>query len=320
MNRLNSRGFTIIELLIATVIFSVVLLTLSAAVVQVGRIYIKGITSANTQETARLIIDDISQSLQMSPGSISSINPVGADPNKSQGYCLDTKRYSFILGKQLESGRHGLVTDVIAGGCSSQPAQDLTAGLVTGSKELLSRHMRIANFDVSPVGDTQQKSIADSSFYEFTYNNLKPGTYPWEVSGTDGTNESGTITVQQDPCTPASPPPSSNVTVTSPGCVPTGMSNGVVKIKVTNNSGMGAADYKATLVGSAGSYQVTVRVVYGDDDLLCSPMTAGSNCDDNSQLDPTQISKATDLRCKNIRSGLQFCATSELSTIVKRRV
>ena len=52
---------------------------------------------------------------------------------------------------------------------------------------------------------------------------------------------------------------------------------------------------------SDGLYRVTVRVVYGDNDLLNNP-------------------GATDASCRVSISGSQFCAQSELSTIVKKRI
>ena len=64
-------------------------------------------------------------------------------------------------------------------------------------------------------------------------------------------------------------------------------------------------------------YTVSVRVVYGDRDLLCSPSVAGDCASDT----PTSVANlsADDLSCKP-QAGSQFCAVSELTTTVKQRV
>lgn len=62
-------------------------------------------------------------------------------------------------------------------------------------------------------------------------------------------------------------------------------------------------------------YQITIRVVYGDDDLLCSP--SANDC--SSTAVSTNLGN-NDLSCKNYSAGTQFCAVSELSTVVQKRV
>jgi hypothetical protein len=63
-----------------------------------------------------------------------------------------------------------------------------------------------------------------------------------------------------------------------------------------------------------GMYKITIRVVYGDDDLLCSP--AADDC--NSNTTSSNLT-SNDLTCK-LKAGSQFCSVSELSTTVRRRV
>ena len=59
-----------------------------------------------------------------------------------------------------------------------------------------------------------------------------------------------------------------------------------------------------TGTGINNSWQIHVRIIYGDDELLTSPVTAGNL--------PTELCKST--------SGQQFCAVSDLSTIVQQRL
>src|SRR5437667_5654433 len=92
----RTSGFTIIELMIATVIFSVVLLLITAGIMQVARVYYKGVTEANTQSTARSIVDTISQAIQFDGGNITTV--AGVSPAYQ---CVNNQQFAFWKGKQL---------------------------------------------------------------------------------------------------------------------------------------------------------------------------------------------------------------------------
>lgn len=201
-NNRYQKGFTIIELLIATLVFSSVLLLITFGIIQITRTYYKGVTSTKTQQTARAVIDEISQSIQFAGGTVTP-SPAPA-PSSSQVFCLNTKRYSYILGRKLTDGsNHVLVADTPP--CtSSSTAQDMnSASLTPDSRELLAPNMRLSKLDV----------------------------------------------IEVDP----------------------------------------------------NLWQITVKVVYGEDDLLNDPAQPNANC-------------------KNISVGGQFCAVSELSTVVQKRL
>ena len=63
--RINKQnGFTIVELLIASAVFSFVILGASVAIIQISRLYYKGIIVSNTQTSAKAILDSITQAIQ----------------------------------------------------------------------------------------------------------------------------------------------------------------------------------------------------------------------------------------------------------------
>lgn len=244
----GSAGFTIIELLIATLIFSLVLLLVTAGVMQFTRQYYKGVISSNTQNTARAIIDDVTRSIQFTTGSLYVLTSTTLIPNTDPaapalGYCIgETKRYSFALNAQVTEGtasnglhqsNHALVTDGISGCSTATPALDVrnpdiltnpdiqTGRALLNARELVGERMRLSKFTIEPV--------------------------------------------------PSMP----------------------------------------------GTYTITVRVVYGDDDLLCTPSVPDSCVNRNATPDP--LSAADALICKST-IGSQFCAVSELTTTVKKRV
>lgn len=224
MTKNNQRGFTIIELLIATVIFTIVLLMITGTIVQIGRLYYKGLTRSRTQELSRTISDNISRAIQYTPGVIKDVTNNGGTPSK--GVCIGLKRYSFQLNTKVTKDTdkpRSLTTDNVGNICSESDVS-----VSSTRNELLGDRMRINTLDVKRVG-------------------------------------------------------------------------------------------------AAGStaYTVTTRIIYGDDDLLCFESgngETGAACDNNILLTTGDLTSGVKLRCKDIQSGSEFCAVSELSTIVERRI
>lgn len=218
METKRSAGFTIMELMIATVVFSVVLLLVTAGILQISRVYYKGITESTTQNTARNIIDTISQGIQFSGSEVELTT--GTDPGKDYSFCIGNKQYTYRLGSQVmnnpsssDQSWHALVERRINGSCSGATTQSLNQQTVTG-RDLVGQRMRLAKLSVE---------------------NLE-----------------------------------------------------------------------------ANRYRVTVRVVYGDADLLRSP---------SNPSDPVETAAMRpDAVCQSVSAGTQFCASSELSTVVVKRV
>ncbi len=152
---LKNRGFTVVELLVALAVFSVVLLVVTVGIMQVSRLYYEGVTEASTQATARNIIDNISQALQFDGGTPTSTPPVIV-PGTSYAFCVNNQQYSYRPGYQLVDNApgahqtsHALVVQTLSG-CAAAPAQNLSAGGVTG-RELLSPNMRLAELTVTKL-------------------------------------------------------------------------------------------------------------------------------------------------------------------------
>lgn len=237
--RRNNKGFTIVELMIASSVFAVVLILCTIAMLQIGRTYYKGITATRTQETAREIIDDVARAIQYGSGNPASLPSPGGD---NQGYCAGGKRYSYALGWQVVEGtpdagenqsRHGLVIDELS--CETETAQSVAPsppadpingpGVGENPRELLNTRMRLAVFRICFPGAS-------------------------------------------DPDCPDAPEADSDL------------------------------------------YQITVRVVSGDNDLLEDRLDENGNPGTDGILDS----------CRAERAGGQFCAASELSTVVQKRV
>ena len=153
--KLNQSGFTIMELMIATIIFGVVLIAITVAIMQFTRVYYKGITESNVQDTTRTIVDQIAQGIQFNGGTISATN-AAPTAGSSYAFCVGNTQYSYTTGTQLEDAPsatqtyHALVSRVLAGCTASSPAQNVRSATVSG-REMLGPHMRIARLQVTNV-------------------------------------------------------------------------------------------------------------------------------------------------------------------------
>jgi prepilin-type N-terminal cleavage/methylation domain-containing protein len=154
-NQQGQKGFTIVELMMATLVFSMILLLVTLGVLQVNRVYYKGVTEANTQAVARTVMDTVSQAIQFNGGNVTPI-PTAASPTAGTKYyvCVNNQQFIYWPGYQLVSGTPGthqtnqaLIQRTIAGSCTAP------TGTITG-RELLSPNMRLSNLQVSQIGTT----------------------------------------------------------------------------------------------------------------------------------------------------------------------
>lgn len=161
MKTANQKGFTIIELMIASALFAVILLVVSIGLLQIGRVYYKGVTSAYTQEVTRNIIEDISEAIQLSGEDVT--NPIASN-GAVRGFCVGPRRYSYQRGQLKDAPaagqvRHAVVVDILdecagpgPGVSTPTVAQNINGGLTPNSRELMGEHMRLVNLAVNNLG------------------------------------------------------------------------------------------------------------------------------------------------------------------------
>lgn len=103
----NQKGFTIIELMIATAVLSTMLILVTGVMVNIGNLYYKGINQARVQDNTRGIADEVSQYIRLSDQP-----PVGpySGANGTQLYCVGAIRYAFVLGVQIGTVAPGTST------------------------------------------------------------------------------------------------------------------------------------------------------------------------------------------------------------------
>lgn len=168
--RNNHRGFTIIELIIASTIFAIILLVVAAGITAIGRLYFKNETSARVQESARATIDDVAKTVQFGNPSIKKIGDPGA-PNpieinaqnetSPKTICIGETRYTYVLNRKVGNDpadtKHALWVDKLPNSsCSKKanldapnPSEGTDADTTSSGKELLGEGMRLLDFDVT---------------------------------------------------------------------------------------------------------------------------------------------------------------------------
>jgi len=152
----QQQGFTILELLVSTAVFATVLLLCSMAIIQVGRMYYKGIIANRTQNAARSVVEDASQAVQF--GSMSGSNFYRSGPPTTysgitvKSYCVGEVRYSYApntVALGTSSGRipHVLWKDKpgVNAVCTPLNLTIANPGGVSG-QEMLGDAMRVVQF------------------------------------------------------------------------------------------------------------------------------------------------------------------------------
>lgn len=137
----KNSGFTVVELMIATTVFAVVLLVFLSALLRISQLFYKGVNLSNTQETARNINQTVSNDIQYYHDQPD--HPISAFTY----YCIGNHRYSYNLFQQYTpgGGSYGLLEEDLPG-CPDPSATPLNTS--TG-KELLSPGMQLNKFNIN---------------------------------------------------------------------------------------------------------------------------------------------------------------------------
>lgn len=147
----QQRGFTIVELLIATTVVSVILLLVSVMLLNIGNLFNKGMYQSRVQQNTRTISAEIADKLKLST-TVPKRPAAAADGTTV--ICIGDTSYTFVIGKQLGSGagqsKHVLWRDSVTGPCVSPAANYLNSIPATsGGSELIGTRSRLTNFSVS---------------------------------------------------------------------------------------------------------------------------------------------------------------------------
>lgn len=152
-----SGGFTIVELMVATLVFSVLLVLITVGVIRFNQAYYKGVTQSDTQDVVRAIVENISQAIQFGTSGDSVAETPGSTPGQSYFFCVGNLRYRYLLGEELSDNPgggqtyHALVVDSppTCNGAGVNPTS-INASSLSGA-ELVNPKMRLSKLEVQQV-------------------------------------------------------------------------------------------------------------------------------------------------------------------------
>jgi len=142
--------------MIATLVFSMVLMVIIYGVLSFTSDYYKGINTSSTQVTAQNAMDTITQAIQFSSGGTSPVTPGSVSAGQNGFFCAGSKAFVYTAGQEYDgstpggSAGWGLYTYSYSGAvCPSTPP---ALGLANGT-ELLGKNMRVTGASLTPSAD-----------------------------------------------------------------------------------------------------------------------------------------------------------------------
>jgi prepilin-type N-terminal cleavage/methylation domain-containing protein len=146
----DDHGFTLLELLIATTVFSVILLLCTFGLVQVGRNYYRGSTITRTQNAARSVMSTLTQSIQYSGSDpvASTLPPEKSTPATvvptKGSFCIGSLKYDYQLKVQVGDtpDSYALRTSKI------DNTANCSAATTSPQTELLGKNMSLRQFSI----------------------------------------------------------------------------------------------------------------------------------------------------------------------------
>lgn len=180
-------GFTIVELMVATMVFSVILLVVTVGVIKLTAAYYKGVNSSTTQNVTRNVIDTISQALQFSGGYFGAANLTATTGT----YCIGNQQFDFVLGREQPNDvAHALYQSPSSPGACSPKA--FTAG---SSHDLLGSGNRLVKLQITTPnpGRPNLYAVAVKVAYGVTRGNTDLYCAPVSVSGSCSSSSQFTL-------------------------------------------------------------------------------------------------------------------------------
>ncbi len=150
----NQKAFTIIELLIASTVFSMIILGACAAIIQMSRLYYKGIILSRTQTTGRNLAEAIAREIQFQGGIVELADVVLPSGDPAKLLKINRTHYMFVVNKQQGADIANAIVkyNATTGGTETDPP-DLTINLDSNIyHKILGNNMRILALRVSEVG------------------------------------------------------------------------------------------------------------------------------------------------------------------------
>lgn len=170
----RSSGFTIVELMIATLVFSTILVAITVGVLHFSALYYRSVYMSEAQNTARNIADEVANAVKFGTGSIDYITDT---PNDGENVVFCAGGYVFVttLGQQYTGSNTGFYMQPK----STSACNDPGLNNATNRQQLLSERMRVAGI-------------------QFYQNDTQPNVYTLKITIAYGDNDLLTATSDPD--------------------------------------------------------------------------------------------------------------------------
>lgn len=145
--RFAPAGFTIVEFMIATSVFGVILMGVTAAILYMGQTYQRSLYASNTQAATVNLVDTISQAIKFSSSQVDS-----GSSGQTYTYCVGNRQFLYVRGRQLTDQTTPMSTQnaVMTRLNNNCQVESIVSGTPSGSpKELLGKGMRLLYLDVT---------------------------------------------------------------------------------------------------------------------------------------------------------------------------
>lgn len=167
-------GFTIVELMMALVVLSVILLMSTVILIQIGALYSKGVNAAALQNTTRNLLASVSSNIQFGGDEVHT-NSAGS----TNVLCIGKIRYTYLLNTELGEDSaanpltgspagtdtpHVLWQDTMNSTATCNPlpmnaAAPSDASSTGDGREIAPEHTRITRFSVQQSSGTGVYSV-----------------------------------------------------------------------------------------------------------------------------------------------------------------
>ena len=142
----SQKGFTILELMIASLVFSTILLLLTYGIIQIGNTYYRGGALVRTQNANRKAIDAISSAIQYGGSDIRPASGVIYDSASATTgqLCIGNRHFRFKANSQVAAAdtAWAIVSDDTGTACAASANRG-------ASTELLGEGMRITKLVIT---------------------------------------------------------------------------------------------------------------------------------------------------------------------------
>jgi prepilin-type N-terminal cleavage/methylation domain-containing protein len=168
----GGQGFTIIEVMIATAVFAVVLLITIGGFMQIAQVFYKSVVQTQTQQDLREIVDRVSSDIRQAPV-IYDYQQIGTTDKYYQ--CIGSTRYTYRLNNRVDSAdadtnsKFGILIDRLPGNSPCGNPYDAStqfkpAGDPDAPIELLATNERLNHFYVSRVANNVSGDSGDNNW------------------------------------------------------------------------------------------------------------------------------------------------------------